>query len=59
MSKDDLQNFDEYASEYETMLNRAVEFAGEDGEYYAEYKVEKLDSIEVNISQGDAWRELR
>ncbi len=42
MEKQDLQNFDQYAGEYEDMLNRSLEFVGKDGEYFAEYKIDRL-----------------
>ncbi|MCC6476730.1 class I SAM-dependent methyltransferase [bacterium] len=40
--QEELQNFDSYAEKYEELLNNAVSFAGEDGEYYAAYKIRKL-----------------
>lgn len=42
LEKQELQNFDQYAGEYEDMLNRSLEFVGKDGEYFAEYKIDRL-----------------
>ncbi len=45
MEKQELQNFDQYAGEYENLLNRSLEFVGKDGEYFAEYKIDRLAAM--------------
>ena len=39
------QHFDAFATEYETLISRSVRFSGEGAEYFARYKLERIQQL--------------